>query len=55
MRAVNIKWDQEDYDIIILPTELDIPDGMTDEDEISEYLCNVTGYCHKGFDLERDE
>jgi Zn finger protein HypA/HybF involved in hydrogenase expression len=25
---------------------------MTDEDEISDYLSNVTGYCHCGFELD---
>lgn len=35
-----------------LPTEVDLPDGMTDEEEISDYLSDKYGYCHKGFDLE---
>nr|DAI32126.1 MAG TPA: hypothetical protein [Caudoviricetes sp.] len=35
-----------------MPTEIDIPEGMTDEDEISDYLSEVTGYCHQGYVLE---
>ena len=36
MKAINIKWDT-DGDIEVLkqlPTELEIPEGMTDEEEI---------------------
>lgn len=36
---------------ITLPTEIEFPDGMTDEDEISDYLSDETGFCHKGFAL----
>ena len=52
MKAVNIEWDV-DYaeDRVLLPTEIEIPNGMEDEDEISDYLSDVTGYCHKGYDL----
>lgn len=28
-----------------------IPEGMTDPDEISDWLSNETGYCHDGFRL----
>ncbi len=53
MKAINIKWDfgQEDVDY---PTEMEIPDGMTDEDEISDYITDVSGCCHKGFDLDTE-
>ena len=52
MKATNIQWDV-DYaeDLGMLPTEIEIPDGMEDEDEISDYLSDVTGFCHKGFKL----
>lgn len=52
LRAINIEWDvdnEEDRDQ--LPTEIDIPDGMMDEDEITDYLSDVTGFCHKGYSL----
>lgn len=37
MKAFNIIWDVDDErDLQFLPTEIDIPDGMEDDDEISE-------------------
>lgn len=53
MKAVGIIWDV-DYEegLELLPKEIEIPDLMTDEDEISDYLSDTTGYCHKGFYLE---
>lgn len=57
MKATDIIWDTdnpEDDPVLPppdLPTEIEIPDGMTDEDEISDYLSDVTGFCHKGFVL----
>ena len=52
MKAINIHWDV-DYkeDLEFLPTEIEIPNGMEDEDEISDYLSDMTGFCHKGFNL----
>lgn len=52
LKATNILWDVDYDDNGELPTEIDIPEGMTDEDEISDYLSEVTGYCHQGFELE---
>lgn len=52
MKAVNIIWDIDDTeDLKFLPTEIDIPSGITDEDEISDYITNETGFCHCGFKL----
>ena len=51
MKAINIKWDIDDDDEKSLPTEIIIPNDMTDEEEISDYLSNVTGFCHQGYDL----
>lgn len=52
-KATNIEWDvdDEDMDSVILPSSLDIPDDIDDED-IEDYLSDVTGFCHKGFCLE---
>lgn len=50
MKAINIIWDTDGEDIS-LPTEIDIPEEMENEDEIGNYLSEVTGFCHKGFDL----
>ena len=55
MRAINIIWyvDYEE-DLENLPTEIDIPNGMTDEEEISDYITDETGFCHCGFELVED-
>lgn len=53
MKATGIEWDvdcQEDMED--LPTEIEIPDGMEDEEDISDYISDVTGFCHYGFVLE---
>lgn len=50
--AINIQWDvdrEEDFEL--LPQRVKIPEGMTDEDEISDYLSDLTGFCHCGFSL----
>ena len=52
MIAIHIQWDVDEPDELVgLPTEIQIPDGMEDEDEISDYLSDVTGFCHRGFQL----
>lgn len=52
MKAIHILWDvDEPEDLEALPTEIQIPEGMEDEEEISDYLTDVTGFCHKGFQL----
>ncbi len=52
MKAVNIEWDVDNKeDIDMLPTEIEIPAEISDVDEISDYLSDVTGYCHCGFNL----
>lgn len=56
MKAINIMWDVDyDADGVLLPTEIEIPDGMTDEDEITDYLSDVTGFCHGGYTLVNDQ
>ncbi len=50
MKAINIKWDT-DGDSVEIPTEMEISEGMMDEEEISDYLTDETGFCHEGFDL----
>lgn len=53
MKATNIIWDVDyDEDVDLLPTEIEIPEGMENADEISDYLSDVTGYCHEGYVLE---
>ena len=56
MKAFDIQWDLDEEDAgIQLPSEVDIPEEMIDEDEISDYLSDLTGFCHKGFRLTSDE
>lgn len=51
MKVVNIVWDT-DGENIALPTEIEIPDDIADdEDEISDYITDQTGFCHYGFDI----
>ena len=54
MKATNIVWDVDLVeDLQTLPTEIEIPKYIKDEDEISDYVSDVTGFCHKGFILEK--
>ena len=52
MKAINILWDT-DGEEVNLPNEIEIPDWVDkeDDDEISDYLSDVTGFCHFGFEL----
>lgn len=50
MKAINILCDTGGENIS-LPMEIDIPEVMLDEGEISDYISDVTGFCHKGFEL----
>lgn len=53
MKAINILWDVDfKQQLESMPTEIEIPDGMTDEYEISDYISEVTGFCHSGFIME---
>lgn len=61
MKAVNIKWDTDgDLELLQeLSKEIEIPECLIDEDtdkdeyeeEISDYISDVTGFCHYGFEL----
>ena len=61
MKIINILYDVDvEEDKELLPTEIEIPADMIDEngefddDEISDYISDVTGYCHFGFDVVED-
>ena len=43
MKAINILWDVDD------------PEELEDEDEISDYISDVTGFCHAGFALDTEK
>lgn len=53
MKAVNIKWDADGDQKVLetLPKEVEIPKGMNDSDEISDWLSNEYGFCHLGYEL----
>ena len=53
MKAVNIEWDTDGEDVA-LPTEIEIPNGIYFEDDISDYITDMTGFCHKGFEIIED-
>lgn len=56
MRAINIKWvvdEDMSKDEINLPNEIEIPkDSEYDEDAISDYISDETGFLHEGFELD---
>lgn len=52
MKAINILWDVDGDEIgLELPDVIEIPEGMRDEEEISDFLSDSTGFCHCGFSL----
>lgn len=51
--ATKIEWDTDNEVNTELPETIDIPNGITDEEEISEYISEQTGFCHNGFTLVR--
>lgn len=59
MKAINILWDVDvEEDIDFLPDVVEIPDDVIQhaygddvEEAISDYLSDLTGYCHRGFEL----
>lgn len=53
MKVVDILWDTDDYanpDKPDLPSEIEIPDSI-DENDVADYLSDLTGFCHKGYRL----
>lgn len=57
MKAINIDWDidcNENIGEIELPTEIIIPGNITDDEEISDYISSVSGFCHNGYVLVKD-
>lgn len=53
MKAINIQWNVDNHeDLEMLPKEIIIPDDIDgDDDTISDYISNVTGFCHTGYEL----
>lgn len=40
------------YEILGLPLEVEIPDNITDLDDVADWLTETYGYCHGGFEIE---
>lgn len=55
VKAVNIQWDTDgDMEAAAqLPQEIEIPDSITEDDAVSDYISEATGCCHAGFVLEQ--
>lgn len=51
-KAINIEWDTDGDEELkqSLPREIDIPEE-TEEDDIGDYISDVTGFCHYSFEL----
>lgn len=41
-------------DLFGLPETIEIPESITDDDDISDWLSDEYGFCHKGFSLDTD-
>ena len=39
-------------EFVDLPSEVELPKNLTDEDDISDWLSDEYGFCHDGFELE---
>lgn len=56
MKAVNILWDVDNpAELNGLPNEVRLPPDLEDEEAISDYLSDMTGFCHKGFHLIHED
>ena len=49
----DIQWDTDGDENIAadLPNYMIVPEGMSDKEEISDWISNETGFCHQGFKL----
>lgn len=51
MKVTNILQDVDNKEgLDSLPEEVNLPDTLSSE-EISDYLSDLTGYCHSGFKI----
>jgi len=48
-KAYNIEWDTDGQEVD-LPKEIEIPENILYEEDVSDYLTEKTGFCHKGFE-----
>ena len=56
MKAINIQW-ETDGQHADLPNEIELPEDIEsdDYDAIDDYLSNVTGFLHNGYELESEK
>lgn len=52
MKAVNIKWDTEGYNVK-LPPEAELPDNVK-EDMVAEFLSDTFGFCVFAFQITKN-
>ena len=51
--AVRVEWDTDGDNeaLAFLPEEIELPEGVSDEESISDYISEQTGFCHRGYVL----
>lgn len=59
MKVVNIKWVTDGSDIV-LPSEMEIPEEFigengADEDLVSDWISDETGWLHDGFEIAEED
>ena len=59
MKVVNIKWVTDGSDIV-LPSEMEIPEEFigengVDEDLVSDWISDETGWLHDGFEIAEED
>lgn len=56
MLVTDIKWDTDGDEELesMLPKVMNVPEGLN-EDAISDYISDQTGFCHFGFTLPTDK
>lgn len=58
MKVINIKWVTDGSDIV-LPLEMEIPEEFigengVDEDLVSDWISDETGWLHDGFEIAEE-
>lgn len=57
-KVINVKWETDGYEVD-LPSEFEIPKEFIDEygideDAVSDWLSDKTGWLHDGFEIVED-
>ncbi|WP_180272663.1 hypothetical protein [Konateibacter massiliensis] len=51
MKIKNIDWDADSEDVLSLPTEVNVPECIPEED-IADYLSDTYEFCVKSFEMK---